>query len=97
MGITSESKGGVRVITMDFPPVNALPVAGWSDLAAAVDEAGRDEGTRVVVLRAEGRGFNSYRFEQGFTFELSLSGVVDRHRDAFVATGEPLKGGQARS
>ncbi|WP_141576590.1 enoyl-CoA hydratase family protein [Actinomadura sp. WMMA1423] len=256
MGITSVAQGGIRVITMDFPPVNALPVAGWRDLAAAVAEAGRDEDARVVVLRAEGRGFNagvdikelqrtpgfealvgvnrqcyaafkaiyecavpvvaavhgfclgggvglvgnadtivasedayfgvpevdrgalgaathlarlvpvhllrtlyytsrtiparqllqygsvldvvprerlddaaiavaqeiaakdttvvraakealngidpvdvnrSYRFEQGFTFELSLAGVADRHRDAFVATGEPLKGDQAHS
>ena len=29
----------------------------------------------------------SYRFEQGFTFELNLSGVADEHRDAFVAKG----------
>ncbi len=27
----------------------------------------------------------SYRFEQGFTFELNLAGVADEHRDAFVA------------
>ena len=26
----------------------------------------------------------SYRFEQGFTFELNLSGVSDEARDAFV-------------
>jgi enoyl-CoA hydratase len=26
----------------------------------------------------------SYRFEQGFTFELNLAGVADEHRDAFV-------------
>jgi enoyl-CoA hydratase len=26
----------------------------------------------------------SYRFEQGFTFELNLAGVSDEHRDAFV-------------
>ena len=26
----------------------------------------------------------SYRFEQGFTFELNLSGVADEPRDAFV-------------
>lgn len=60
MGITSTSRdGGIRVITMDFPPVNALPVAGWHDVAEAVTEAGRDERTHVVVLRAEGRGFNA--------------------------------------
>src|ERR671934_1475951 len=30
----------------------------------------------------------SYRFEQGFTFELNLGGVGDEHRDAFVAKRE---------
>ncbi len=50
---------GIRVLTMDAPPVNALNVQGWFDLAAALDEAGADRETRVVVLRAEGRGFNA--------------------------------------
>jgi enoyl-CoA hydratase len=44
---------------MDAPPVNALSVAGWFELARALDDAGRDEATRVVILRAEGRGFNA--------------------------------------
>jgi len=30
----------------------------------------------------------SYRFEQGFTFELNLSGVADEHRDRFIAEGK---------
>ena len=30
------------------------------------------------------RVHQSYRFEQGFTFELNLAGVADEHRDAFV-------------
>ena len=50
---------GVRVVTMDYPPVNALPVEGWYAVAQAMDEATRDAQTRVVVLRAEGRGFNA--------------------------------------
>jgi enoyl-CoA hydratase len=33
----------------------------------------------------------SYRFEQGFTFELNLSGVSDEARDAFVAKSDPPK------
>jgi enoyl-CoA hydratase len=44
---------------MDAPPVNALSVAAWFELARALDDAGRDEATRVVILRAEGRGFNA--------------------------------------
>ncbi|HEY0952246.1 enoyl-CoA hydratase family protein [Nocardioides sp.] len=60
MAITSELRDdGIRAVTMDAPPVNALTVQGWYDLAAALDEAGRDPATRVVVLRAEGRGFNA--------------------------------------
>ena len=60
MGIDSTLRDGhVRVITMDYPPVNALPVQGWFDVAAALDEAGRDMDTHAVVLRAEGRGFNA--------------------------------------
>ena len=51
--------GGTRVVTMDFPPVNALPVSGWFGIAEALDEASRDLDTHVVVLRAEGRGFNA--------------------------------------
>ena len=60
MGIESSlAPDGVRTVTCDFPPVNALPVQGWFDLAAALDEAGADPDTHVVVLRAEGRGFNA--------------------------------------
>src|SRR5919206_5019916 len=60
MGVESVLRDDhVRVVTMDFPPVNALPVQGWYDVAAALYEASRDLATHVVVLRAEGRGFNA--------------------------------------
>ena len=49
--------GGIAEVVIDFPPVNALPVQGWYDLAAAVSAAGADAGTRAVVLAAAGRGF----------------------------------------
>ncbi|MBZ3903064.1 MULTISPECIES: enoyl-CoA hydratase family protein [Streptomyces] len=56
---TSSPEKGISVVTVDFPPVNALPVRGWFELADAVRAAGRDPGTRCVVLGAEGRGFNA--------------------------------------
>ncbi|MEV7339727.1 enoyl-CoA hydratase family protein [Streptomyces sp. NPDC093544] len=60
MGVsTSNPEKGISVVTADFPPVNALPVRGWFDLADAVRAAGRDPGTRCVVLTAAGRGFNA--------------------------------------
>ncbi|MFE9856234.1 enoyl-CoA hydratase family protein [Streptomyces sp. NPDC005780] len=60
MGVsTSVPREGVALVTVDFPPVNALPVQGWYDLAAAVRAAGADQDIRCVVLAAEGRGFNA--------------------------------------
>ncbi|MFE7327894.1 enoyl-CoA hydratase family protein [Streptomyces sp. NPDC057565] len=60
MGVsTSVPREGVAVVTVDFPPVNALPVQGWYDLATAVRAAGVDPDIRCVVLAAEGRGFNA--------------------------------------
>ena len=58
--ITSELRDdGIRVVTMAHPPVNALPVQGWFDLAAALDAASADMATKVVILRADGKGFNA--------------------------------------
>ncbi|MFJ6936174.1 enoyl-CoA hydratase family protein [Streptomyces sp. NPDC101132] len=60
MGVsTSSPDKGIAVVTVDFPPVNALPVSGWYGLADAVRAAGRDPEVRCVVLAAEGRGFNA--------------------------------------
>ncbi|MFJ6630371.1 enoyl-CoA hydratase family protein [Streptomyces sp. NPDC091376] len=60
MGVSTTSpEKGISVVTLDFPPVNALPVRGWYDLADAVRAAGRDPEIRCVVLAAEGRGFNA--------------------------------------
>ncbi|MFB7516124.1 enoyl-CoA hydratase family protein [Streptomyces sp. NPDC056144] len=60
MGVsTSRPTDGVALVTVDFPPVNALPVKGWYALADAVRTAGRDPEVRCVVLAAEGRGFNA--------------------------------------
>ena len=60
MGIThSVDERGIAEVVMDNPPVNALTVAGWFELAEVVRSLGNDPQVRVVVLRAEGRGFNA--------------------------------------
>src|SRR3989454_2593385 len=60
MGITHAVDGdGIAEVVMDNPPVNALPVAGWFALAETVRELGDDPDVRVVILAAEGRGFNA--------------------------------------
>ena len=42
---------------MDFPPVNALPIQAWFDLAEIVTTLGRDPGVSAVILAAEGKGW----------------------------------------
>src|SRR5438067_9106372 len=60
MGISHAVDGdGIAEVVMDNPPVNALTVAGWFELADIVRALGDDPAVRVVVLRAEGRGFNA--------------------------------------
>lgn len=60
MGISrKETVNGVAEIVVERPPVNALDVAAWFALAGLITAAGADPEVRVVVLRAEGRGFNA--------------------------------------
>jgi enoyl-CoA hydratase len=59
VSISTEVADQVAEIVVDVPPVNALTVQGWFDLAAAVTDAGNRSDVRVVVLAAEGKGFNA--------------------------------------
>jgi len=56
---TSVDEAGIAEVVMTRPPVNALDVNGWHALATQLDAAGDDPAVRVVILRAEGRGFNA--------------------------------------
>jgi len=56
---TEQNRDGITEVIIDHPPVNALDVAGWFDLAEQLLAAGRVADCRVVILRAEGRGFNA--------------------------------------
>jgi enoyl-CoA hydratase len=75
--------------------LKVVPQAELRDTAFEV--AGQIAEKSPTVIRAAKESLNgidpvdvkrSYRFEQGFTFELNLSGVADEHRDAFVAKRE---------
>src|SRR3954471_14333231 len=57
MAIEVRTADHVAAVVIDYPPVNALPVRGWFDLADALTAAGRDPDVHAVVLAAEGRGF----------------------------------------
>jgi enoyl-CoA hydratase len=85
MGITLHGGGPVAEVVVDVPPVNALPVRGWFDLADAVLEAGRAPDTRVVVLRAEGRGFNAGVDIKEMQAETGFATLVGANRGCFAA------------
>jgi enoyl-CoA hydratase len=86
MGISSKlGDTGIRVVTMDFPPVNALPVRGWYDVAAALDEASRDPATHVVVIRAEGRGFNAGVDIKEMQHTEGFDALIGANRGCFAA------------
>ena len=50
---------GIAVVTMSNPPVNAITVGDTWAIRDAFDELTRDDGVRVVILTAEGKGFNA--------------------------------------
>ncbi len=56
-GIEVRARDGIAEVIIDFPPVNALPARGWTDLARALTAAGEDPDVRAVILAARGRGF----------------------------------------
>ncbi|HET6859885.1 MAG TPA: enoyl-CoA hydratase family protein [Streptomyces sp.] len=86
MGVsTSSPDNGIRVVTADFPPVNALPVHGWYDLADAVRAAGRDPEVRCVVLAAEGRGFNAGVDIKEMQRDPGHSALIGANRGCFEA------------
>src|SRR5688572_26494023 len=57
MSFRIATSDGIAELVIDNPPVNALSTKAWADLACAIEGLGRDGAARVVVIRAEGRGF----------------------------------------
>jgi enoyl-CoA hydratase len=82
---TERHDNGVVEVVVDHPPVNALPVQGWFDLATAITEAGRDRATRAVVVRAEGRGFNAGVDIKEFQRDETFNALVGANRGCFAA------------
>jgi enoyl-CoA hydratase len=85
-GISSRvDEAGIAEVVMDRPPVNALPVAGWFALADTLTALGRDPAVRVVVLRAEGRGFNAGVDIKEMQATSGFDALVGANRGCFAA------------
>jgi enoyl-CoA hydratase len=83
--ITTRQADGIAEIVVDHPPVNALPVAGWFELAGKLREAGAEPATRVVVLRAEGRGFNAGVDIKEIQADPGFTALIGANRGCFAA------------
>jgi enoyl-CoA hydratase len=57
MSFLTSVKGRIAEVVMNFPPVNALPIKAWLELAGIVRQQGRDPHVSVVILAAAGRGW----------------------------------------
>jgi len=82
---TTRHDNGVVEVVIDNPPVNALPVQAWFDLASTITSAGKAAETRVVVLRAEGRGFNAGVDIKEFQRDTTKAALVGANRGCFEA------------
>ncbi len=54
---TTRIENGIAELVIAKPPVNALDSREWFELAEGIDALGRNPEVRVVLIRAEGRGF----------------------------------------
>jgi enoyl-CoA hydratase len=90
MTITSNTvEPGIVAVTVDFPPVNAIPSRGWFELADALTAAGDDSDTHAVILRAEGRGFNAgvdiKEMQRTQAAGQGYAALIDANRGCFAA------------
>jgi enoyl-CoA hydratase len=85
MPITHTISDGIAEVVMDNPPVNALTVAGWFELADVVRALGDDPTVRVLVLRAEGRGFNAGVDIKEMQATEGFSALIGANRGCYAA------------
>lgn len=53
----SAIENGIAELVIESPPVNALDSKGWRGLSQEIDALQANAEVRVIVIRAEGRGF----------------------------------------
>jgi enoyl-CoA hydratase len=85
MPISDSIAEGIAELVMDHPPVNALTVGGWFELAKTLRTLGENPDVRVVVLRAEGRGFNAGVDIKELQREPGFDALIGANRGCFAA------------
>src|SRR6201991_5394440 len=83
--ITKSVEPGIVSVTVDYPPVNAIPSRGWFELGEKITKAGQDPETHVVILRAAGRGFNAGVDIKEMQRTEGFAALIDANRGCFAA------------
>ncbi len=52
--VNSTTEGGIATVTFHHPKSNSLPGHILRGMAKAIEDAGKDPGTRVIILRSDG-------------------------------------------
>ncbi len=50
-------EAGIAELVLDCPPVNAFDSRAWFSIANELNQLGEDSAVKVIVIRAEGKGF----------------------------------------
>ncbi len=81
-----DREGGIRILTLDRPPANAIDETLLGDLAAALHAAADDEAVRAVVLTGAGAFFSGgFDFRAARRDEAASRRVHTLYRDAHRA------------
>ena len=57
MAFETSIENGIAELVFNKPPVNAFNSQEWAAIARQLHALGQDDEVRVIVIRAEGKGF----------------------------------------
>ena len=101
--IGTDDRSGIRILTLNNPPINALSFALSAELVAAIDAAEADASVRAVVLTGANGNFSGGADINDFSTEPTpetktardVCAAVERSAKTYVAAidGMALGGG----
>lgn len=59
LGFTTQIENGIAELVLDNPPVNAFGCDAQFAMAEALVDLGKNDDVRVIIIRAEGKGFHA--------------------------------------
>jgi enoyl-CoA hydratase/carnithine racemase len=80
-----DREGGVRLLTLDRPPANAIDESLLNDLSTALDDAHTDDSVRALVITGAGRFYSGgLDLSAPFTDSESMRRRLDLYKESHV-------------